>query len=188
MLLYKNTCCKQTLFEMPATHSPVTGDSDPSDPGVSPGVQAVIRQLRVVFRALQNHSRSIEKVCGVSAAQLWALWELHRAPGLRVGDLSRRLLIHPSTASNMLDKLERKHLVERRRTGVDQRVVSLFLTGRGEALLQAAPAPAQGDLNRALQSLPDEQLAALETGLDALLERMEGSDEQAALRPIAGDD
>jgi MarR family transcriptional regulator, organic hydroperoxide resistance regulator len=127
----------------------------------------VIRQLRVVYRALQNHSRSIEKTCGVSAAQLWALWELHRAPGLRVGDLSQRLLIHPSTASNMLDKLEGKHLVERRRTGMDQRVVSLFLTDRGETLLQAAPAPAQGDLNRALQALPAHQLSALESGLAA---------------------
>lgn len=150
-------------------------------------VQSVIRRLRVVFRALQTHSRSIEKVCGVSAAQLWALWELHRCPGLSVGDLSQRLLIHPSTASNMLDKLERKHLVERRRTGMDQRVVSLFLTPRGETLLQAAPAPAQGELNRALQSLPLEQLTALESGLGALLERMEERDDGAALQPFTGE-
>jgi MarR family transcriptional regulator, organic hydroperoxide resistance regulator len=154
----------------------------------SANVQTVIRQLRVVFRALQNHSRSIEKACGVSAAQLWALWELHRSPGLRVGDLSQRLLIHPSTASNMLDKLERKHLVERRRTGADQRVVSLFLTGRGETLLEEAPAPAQGTLNLALQALPARQLEALETGLSALLDTMQASDERAALQPIAGDD
>jgi MarR family transcriptional regulator, organic hydroperoxide resistance regulator len=174
---------------MSTTHSSVAGSPGPDDTGTPPaGVQAVIRQLRVVYRALQNHSRSIEKTCGVSAAQLWALWELHRAPGLRVGDLSHRLLIHPSTASNMLDKLEGKRLVERRRTGMDQRVVSLFLTDRGEALLRAAPAPAQGDLNRALQALPEQQLAALESGLAALLARMEARDERAALRPIAGDE
>ena len=160
----------------------------PGESGASAAVQSVIRQLRVVFRALQNHSRSIEKACGVSAAQLWALWELHHAPGLRVGDLSQRLLIHPSTASNMLDKLEGKRLVERRRTGMDQRVVCLYLTERGEALLQAAPAPAEGELNRALQALPGRQLAALESGLAALLDHMQAPDEQAALRPIAGED
>ncbi|WP_018233314.1 MarR family winged helix-turn-helix transcriptional regulator [Thioalkalivibrio thiocyanodenitrificans] len=174
---------------MSMTHSSVAGSPGPDDARTPPaGVQSVIRQLRVVYRALQTHSRSIEKACGVSAAQLWALWELRRAPGLRVGDLSQRLLIHPSTASNMLDKLEDKRLVERRRTGMDQRVVSLFLTDRGETLLRAAPAPAQGDLNRALQALPEQQLAALESGLAALLERMEARDERAALRPIAGDE
>jgi MarR family transcriptional regulator, organic hydroperoxide resistance regulator len=162
------------------------GSSDTAPRAAS--VQSVIRQLRIVFRALQTHSRSIEKVCGVSAAQLWALWELHRTPGLSVGDLSQRLLIHPSTASNMLDKLERKHLVERRRTGLDQRVVSLFLTPRGVTLLQAAPAPAQGELNRALQALPMEQLTALESGLAALLERMDERDDGAALQPIAGEE
>ncbi|OOG25676.1 MarR family transcriptional regulator [Thioalkalivibrio denitrificans] len=168
---------------MSTPRSSLSGES-----GSANAAQSIIRQLRVVFRALQNHSRSIEKACGVSAAQLWALWELHNAPGLRVGDLSHRLLIHPSTASNMLDKLESKHLVERRRTGMDQRVVSLFLTPRGEDLLRAAPAPAEGELNRALQALPGQQLAALESGLAALLEHMQAHDEQAALRPIAGDD
>lgn len=163
-------------------------ESAPAAGAPSASVQAVIRHLRVVFRALHNHSRSIEKACGVSAAQLWALWELRRSPGLRVSDLSHRLLIHPSTASNMLDKLERKHLVERRRTGADQRVVSLFLTGRGETLLEEAPAPAQGTLNLALQALPARQLEALETGLSALLDTMQASDERAALQPIAGDD
>jgi MarR family transcriptional regulator, organic hydroperoxide resistance regulator len=166
--------------------APVSGAGDPVT--ATPGVQSVIRQLRLVFRALQNHSRRIEKTCGVSAAQLWALWELRHTPGLRVGDLSQRLLIHPSTASNMLDKLERKRLVERRRTGLDQRVVSLYLTERGEALLEGAPAPAEGELNRALQALPAGQLAALESGLSALLQHMEARDERAALRPIAGED
>jgi DNA-binding MarR family transcriptional regulator len=175
---------------MATPHSEISRHGAGQD-AVSPrasGVQTVIRQLRIVFRALQTHSRSIEKACGVSAAQLWALWELHRSPGLSVGDLSQRLLIHPSTASNMLDKLEKKHLVERRRTGMDQRVVSLYLTDRGAALLEAAPAPAQGELNRALQALPLAQLSALESGLAALLERMEERDDAAALQPIDGED
>ena len=161
----------------------------PQGPSVqTAGVQTVIRQLRIVFRALQTHSRSIEKACGVSAAQLWALWELHRSPGLSVGDLSQCLMIHPSTASNMLDKLEKKHLVERRRAGLDQRVVTLYLTARGAELLEAAPAPAQGELNRALQALPLDQLASLESGLAALLEGMDERDDDAALRPIDNED
>ena len=169
------------------THSP------PAEPHGSGGraeemrVQAVIQRLRVLFRSLQGHSRRIQEDCGVSAAQLWALWEVQLEPGLSVGDLSQRLSIHVSTASNMLDKLERKGLLERRRAGRDQRVVRLFTTPAGQGLLDNAPAPAQGELNRALQALSAESLAALEAGLGDLLEIMETPDEKAALKPIADD-
>jgi DNA-binding MarR family transcriptional regulator len=150
-------------------------------------VQAIIQRLRVLFRSLQGHSRRIQEDCGVSAAQLWALWEVQLEPGLSVGDLSQRLSIHVSTASNMLDKLERKGLLERQRAGRDQRVVRLFTTPAGQSLLDHAPAPAQGELNRALQALPADSLAALEAGLGDLLDIMETPDEKAALKPIADD-
>ncbi|MDD3516997.1 MAG: MarR family transcriptional regulator [Chromatiales bacterium] len=148
--------------------------------------QSIVRRLRILFRAIQDGSRRIEKVCGVSSAQLWALWELDGSPGLSVGDLSERLSIHPSTASNMLDKLERKRLIERRRTGSDQRVVRLFLTGEGAALVKSAPQPARGGVNEALTRLPPQILADLDRGLADLLAAMgDRADEAAALRPLA---
>mgnify|MGYP006273495925 CR=1 FL=1 len=170
-----------------AQPKPRTGPTPGTSPGPEARAQTVIRRLRVLFRALQGHSRRIQEDCGVSAAQLWALWEVHLEPGLSVGDLSQRLSIHVSTASNMLDKLERKGLLARRRTGRDQRVVRLYVTPTGRGLLDTAPAPAQGELNRALQALPRESLAALERGLGDLLEIMETPDERAALRPITDD-
>uniref|UniRef100_UPI001E2A3ABD MarR family winged helix-turn-helix transcriptional regulator n=1 Tax=Nocardia farcinica TaxID=37329 RepID=UPI001E2A3ABD len=78
-------------------------------------VRSVIRQLRVIIRALQGHSRSVERACGISAAQLWALWEVQLSAGLSVSELSRKLSVHPSPASNQRDKLEQGGLVERRR-------------------------------------------------------------------------
>ncbi|MGE0082516.1 MAG: MarR family transcriptional regulator, partial [Thiohalomonadaceae bacterium] len=35
-------------------------------------LRSVVQYLRVVFRSIQEHSRWVEKQCGVSAAQLWA--------------------------------------------------------------------------------------------------------------------
>lgn len=49
----------------------------------------VVQQLRIVNRAMQEHSRWVERQCGVSAAQLWALLELAAQPGLRVSELSQ---------------------------------------------------------------------------------------------------
>lgn len=150
-------------------------------------VRSVIRQLRVIIRALQGHSRSVERACGISAAQLWALWELQRSPGLNVSDLSRQLSVHPSTASNLLDKLEQGGLIERRRRERDQRIVRLFVTEAGKTLLSRAPAAPQGELNRALQEMEPEQLLGLEQALGALVGRMTSVEPKAGLQPYEGD-
>lgn len=135
---------------------------------------SVVRSLRIVVQAKQAHSRWVEKQCGVSAPQLWAMWLLQQTPGLRVSDLSQLMSIHQSTTSNMLDKLQSKRLIRRERGAADQRVVRLHLTAEGERLLQEAPQPAQGHVTRAMQRLSDEQLAALAGALDGLIEAMGG--------------
>ncbi|TFG37551.1 MAG: MarR family transcriptional regulator, partial [Desulfobacterales bacterium] len=98
--------------------------------------QAVLKNLRIIFRSVQTYSRWVEKESGVSAAQLWMLWELYNEPGLTVSRLANVLSIHQSTCSNMLDKLQQKGLICRDRNSSDQRVVRLFLTESGAALLK----------------------------------------------------
>lgn len=169
----------------------------PATPGPSPltaapeavrehQARAVVQQLRIVYRAMQEHSRWVERQCGVSAAQLWALWELANRPGLRVSELSQALSLHQSTTSNLLDKLEKKGLVERRRGGPDQRVVQVFVSAAGDTLIVRAPRPVQGAISAALAQLADADLARLSQGLAALIARMEGADRDAALQPMSG--
>ena len=94
-------------------------------------MQSITKQLRVVFRAVQAHSKTVEKSCGLSGAKLWMMWELFATPGVKVSKLARTLTIHPSTCSNMLDQLEEKDLIRRDRSKVDQRAVHLYLTETG---------------------------------------------------------
>jgi len=148
-------------------------------------VSKVLQSLRKVFRSIQAHSRWVEKQCGVSAAQLWAMWELFTEPGLRVSELSTLMSIHQSTASNMLDKLEDKGLVRRERRGPDQRVVRLYLTEAGTRLLADAPRPAQGALIHSLNQLSDETLEQLESGLEHLLKSMDADENEAGMEPFS---
>ncbi|MEE4637628.1 MAG: MarR family transcriptional regulator [Wenzhouxiangella sp.] len=145
---------------------------------------AVIRHFRTVVKAIQAHSTWVERQCGVSAAQLWALWEIHAEPGLRVKDISERLSIKPATASNLLDKIEGKELIRRDRCGPDQRVVQLFPTERGEQLLASAPGPAEGALLNALARLDDLKLGELAISLDALVEAFAIRGDEFAMAPI----
>jgi len=171
----------------PTVMSAVSAQNEPQRPATEgePDLpRSVIRQLRVIIRALQGHSRAVERACGISASQLWALWELQRTPGLNVSDLSRRLSVHASTTSNLLDKLEYSGLVERRRPEKDQRIVRLYVTPKGEALLSDAPAAPQGELNRALHALPPERLAELDQGLTLLVDAMNTTEPRAGLQPF----
>lgn len=173
--------------EHPASPGPSPSPSSaPADTVRDRQARAVVQQLRIVYRAMQEHSRWVEKQCGVSAAQLWTLWELTNRPGLRVSELSQALSLHQSTTSNLLDKLEKKGLVERRRGGPDQRVVQVFVSAAGQALVARAPRPVQGAISAALAQLPDADLARLSQALAALIGRMEGADRDAALQPMSG--
>jgi len=147
--------------------------------------QVILRDLRIIFRASQNHAKWVEKECGLSSAQLWMMWELFNNPGLKVSQLADILSIHPSTCSNMLDKLENKKLVSRSRTNPkDQRVVELNLTEAGVQLLATAPRPAQGVLADVLLRLPDESLDHLESGLKEFVNALKNFDEKDGLKPI----
>jgi len=145
----------------------------------------ILQTLRIVFRSVQAHSRWVEKQCGVSATQLWALWELFAEPGQNLAQLGAALSIHPSTASNLIDKLRKKGLVRKQRSGPDQRVVRLFITPAGSELLALAPRPAQGALIDALRRLPDQSLIQIGDGLVDLLAAMRIKDASAALQPLS---
>lgn len=146
--------------------------------------QNILKSLRLIFRAIQAHSRRVEKETGVSSAQLWMLWEIFKTPGLKVTELAEVLSIHQSTCSNILDKLQQKDLIAKDRSGSDQRVVRLYATDEGTRLLAEAPRPAQGAISEVLQRLPDEILRDLEVSLGRLVASLHIPEEDADLKPL----
>ena len=145
----------------------------------------VTQQLRIVFKAIQAHSKRVEKSCGLSSVRLWMLYEISSAPGIKVSELAGILSIHRSTCSNMLDKLEDKHLIYRSRSKSDQRAVRLYVSDEGKEVLSKAPSPPEGKLSSSLAKLTEEQLDDLEKALGTLVETLHyDDDEKAALTPI----
>ncbi len=83
---------------------------------------------------------------------------------------AQRLAIHQSTASNLIDALEKRGLISKEREQGDQRVVKVKLSDAGHTLLTSAPLHARGLLQQALIQLDDESLEQLNVGLQSLLE------------------
>lgn len=127
-------------------------------------------KLMQLVRALQAGMQNIEGSHGLSGSQLWTLWLLSAQPGLRVTELAEVQHIHPSTASNLLDKLEARELVRRKRGDTDNRVVRIYLTDAGLELAKNLPGPMQGRLRRALREVPMPVLDGLLKGVTAVLD------------------
>ncbi len=144
-----------------------------------------LKKFRIVFSSVKKHFDDIEAKCGLSGAQLWALWEIHKAPGLRASELANALLVHQSTASNLLVKLEEKQLISRERHSEDHRVVNLRLTEKGGEVIVRAPRPMIGLLPDALQRMPEEDLNGLIESMDVLLATMQEKDEGGTEKPLS---
>ena len=157
-------------------------------PAMSPhaaAAMAVLQQFRELFRVSQQHFQRIESNCGVSGAQLWALSELGAMPGLTVSGLARKLSIHLSTSSNLLDKLEAQELIRRERNSADQRVVRVYLTTAGQQLLRKAPKPVEGVIPDALGRMPATALRSLKRDLGILLRFASVRSPEEGMKPLA---
>jgi DNA-binding MarR family transcriptional regulator len=144
----------------------------------------VLRQFRMVFGEVRQHFQDVERQVGIGGAQLWALSEIAREPGLGVTDLALQMDIHQSTASNLVRHLLQKGLVVSQRSEHDRRNVVLSPTASGHALLASAPGPHEGVLPGALQRLSPEALQQLHAHLSQLLQQLQ-PDQRTARLPLA---
>jgi DNA-binding MarR family transcriptional regulator len=156
----------------------------PADPHRTT-VLAVVQLFRLIFGSAKKHFKWVQERTGVSGAQLWALAELKRQPGIRVTELARALAVHQSTASNLVEPLERRGLLRRARAAQDQRVVELFLTDLGRRTLASAPRPLEGVLPDALNALGHDELLELQARLERLARSLKVRDRGGRRVPLA---
>lgn len=144
----------------------------------------ILQKFRIIVSAAQKYSQRVEKQLGVTGAQLWIMKEIDVTPGLRVGEVAKKLAIHQTTASNLLDALEKKEMICKSRLATDQRIVNLTLTDKGRSLMKKAPEPVRGLLPEALSQMKGDDLMRLGESMDILLHSIQQVDEEFALQPL----
>lgn len=145
----------------------------------------MLQQFRLIFKSIKKHFQWVEQETGISGSQLWVLSTIAGSPGLRVTELARALALHQTTASNLIDKLEHRKLLRRKRSSTDQRVVRLYLTRSGLAVVAKAPRPFEGVLPDALMRLPQAELRRLNVMLISLTRQMKFRDASGKRTPLA---
>jgi DNA-binding MarR family transcriptional regulator len=95
---------------------------------------ALVRAEKAVVQALTKALAPL----GIKIPQLDILMNIHRHPGLSQHDLARRLLVGRSNITMLLPQMETQGLLRREGDAKDKRVMRLYLTDDGEALLVRA--------------------------------------------------
>jgi DNA-binding MarR family transcriptional regulator len=142
----------------------------------------LIRNYGLIERIMQPYFARF----GISGAQWGFLRNLHRAeeegyPGLRLTDLSRRMLIRPPSVTGIADRLEKVGLVVRRASETDGRSKQVALTEKGRQLVERVLVGHPARIARLMSGLSGEEQELL----DRLLLRM--GDQLAVLAEGADD-
>jgi MarR family transcriptional regulator, negative regulator of the multidrug operon emrRAB len=137
--------------------------------------RSLVRTIGLLDRAMQPHFAAF----GISGSQWAALRALYRAeaeaePGLRVTELSERLLIRPPSVTGVLDRLERAGLVTRGAEADDLRAKCVRLTPKGRRLVEQVMTVHGDHIERVLGGLNAEDCVELNRLVDRLSEHLEG--------------
>jgi DNA-binding MarR family transcriptional regulator len=136
-------------------------------------ISETMQALRRIFRAIQDYSQEVSSQFGITGPQLWALKILSQNGQLSLSELSRMMYLHPSTITGVVDRLERKDLVLRKRDDRDRRVIKIELTPEGISLSKKTPNPIQGKMIYGLRSLKRNELHSIFDAVQKLTEMME---------------
>jgi len=133
----------------------------------------IVGALRRIIRAVDLYSHELSARHALTGPQLLCLRELARGGEMPLGALAAAVSLSPATVTGIVDRLEGKELVLRRRRRSDRRSVAVGLTRRGRALVRRAPAPLQETFSRRLADLPARQRKQIDDVLQQIVSMME---------------
>ena len=153
-----------------------TFEADLSAPVVAAGTQITnVRQItervamgRALWRELVVGFSSQLGELNLGFTQLAALYVLAEGATTTIADLAEAIGRSPSATSRLVDGLERRRLVERRRESDDGRLRTVWLTPRGQATLRMVDRARAEQFLAAVRPLPRGERALVAMGVAAL--------------------
>ncbi len=105
----------------------------------------------------------------LTLTQVTVLRQLRSGP-LTAGRLGELVGLSPASTSRLVERLEKRALVSRRRDSEDRRLVEVHLEPAGERLLGEAKVFRGSDLHHAVEAMTAEERRRLTAGLSRLVE------------------
>jgi DNA-binding MarR family transcriptional regulator len=141
----------------------------PAPAAPRPAPEGLADTFRAVSRRLRAQTAAALAPWDVTPAQARALGMLTRYGPVRLGALSEHLRIAPRSATEVVDALETRGLVERHPDPADRRATLVALTPRGEEVAAAIRSARAAEAEEFFARLTPADRATLTRILDALL-------------------
>lgn len=136
----------------------------------------VLQAMRRLTRAIDVYSRKLRSDIDLTGPQLGCLRQLHRVGAMTQSQLAAEMSLSAATVSGILDRLEARRLVLRKRQTDDKRRVTVMLTAAGQDAISHAPSMLQEDFSRRFRELSPRKQALLERALLDIVQMMEAGD------------
>lgn len=128
----------------------------------------IIFAVRRMLQAKELYTKELNKKYQVSASQLNCILALDEHGPLPPSQIARHIMVNSSTVTGIIDRLERKELVERKRISYDRRVITIELTKAGKHLAKNAPPPIQQRVLDGLKSMSTQEIEQIVHSLKRL--------------------
>ena len=147
----------------------------------SAAVTSILDSFRRIIRSLRVASRATEKEFGLSAAQLFVLHALAKAPALSLNEVAERTRTHQSSVSVVVQKLVERGLIARDPVPGDARRMALSLTPAASRLISNTPDAPSERLIVALERMTPASRTRLATTLERLVAELGAAGEPASM-------
>ncbi|MAB10308.1 MarR family winged helix-turn-helix transcriptional regulator [Hyphomonas sp.] len=125
-------------------------------------------------------SKRLARTAGLTPSQLSVLRILTEFPEVSAGYLAQATQLKHATITSLIDKLEARGLISRRKCDEDKRRVWLRLLPAGKAALADAPDPLHQIFSERFNTLPDWQQAMLIASLEQVTNLLDAENLEAA--------
>lgn len=140
----------------------------------------ILVALRRITRAIDLRSRTLLQDYGLTAPQLATLNTISRLKSVTVGDIAKEIHLGKPTVTGILNRLERRRLIQRTRGDQDRRSVVVSLTPEGEQVLSTAPSLLQDEFQQELDKLKEWERTQILATLQRIADMMDASGIDAA--------
>ena len=143
-------------------------------------VDQVLTALRKIIRAIDLHSRQLNKVSSLTGPQLMIMRAVADVPGDTTRNIAKQVNLSQATVTSIIDRLEGRDLVCRERSTLDKRKVELTLTAQGQEALAKAPALLQNAFIKQFNELEDWEQTLILSSLQRVATMMNAEDIDAS--------
>ena len=141
---------------------------------------SVLIAMRKIIQSIALNSKSLVKRVGLTGPQLTILQEVASTGEVSVGEVARAISLSQGTVTGILERLEKRGLVTRRRSDYDRRRKMVQVTPAGEQLLETAPPLMQEVFVERFGSLQEWEQTMILSSLQRLVTIMDAKTIQAA--------